>query len=155
MILLKKTIVFAVFCSLFLFGVVSRVTAQNIEINFKHLSAVDGLSNFTVLGIAQDHCGFMWIGTDQGDYIVKPFNVKDLRLWSRNLIKQRKVLKERFGQSGFMLPIEISLTLVDEKLMQRSKDQLTISLETVILQLTELPGKLARTRQIFIEKWKH
>jgi hypothetical protein len=62
------------------------------------------------------------------------------------------VLKERFGQSGFMLPIEISLTLVDEKLMQRSKDQLTISLETVILQLTELPGKLARTRQIFIEK---
>ncbi len=64
MILLKKTIVLAVFCSLVLFGAFLGVTAQNIEINFKHLSTIDGLSNFTVLGIAEDHRGFMWFGQE-------------------------------------------------------------------------------------------
>ena len=40
--------------------------AQYQQISFKHLSTVDGLSNFTVLSIAQDRQGFMWFGTMDG-----------------------------------------------------------------------------------------
>jgi len=66
MIISKKAIVFTVFISRFLLGVFPGATAQNVEINFNHLSTVDGLSNFTVLAIAQDHHGFMWFGTMDG-----------------------------------------------------------------------------------------
>ncbi len=79
MILLKKTIVLAVFCSQVLFGAFSGVTAQNIGFNFKHLSTIDGLSNFTVLGIAEDHRGFMWFGTMDGLNRFDGVNIKIYR----------------------------------------------------------------------------
>jgi ligand-binding sensor domain-containing protein len=39
---------------------------QQINTAFKHLSTTEGLSNFTVYSIAQDHQGFMWFGTMDG-----------------------------------------------------------------------------------------
>ncbi|MCK5468993.1 MAG: hypothetical protein KAI99_10790, partial [Cyclobacteriaceae bacterium] len=55
-----------IFFVLFLICISAGSVAQQSGINFKHLSTVDGLSNFTVLSIAQDHQGFMWFGTMDG-----------------------------------------------------------------------------------------
>ncbi|MFC2137234.1 two-component regulator propeller domain-containing protein [Bacteroidota bacterium] len=45
---------------------ISSLFAQETEIRFKHISNQDGLSNDIVNCIAQDHKGFMWIGTMEG-----------------------------------------------------------------------------------------
>ena len=43
-----------------------KLNAQYIEYAFRHISTTDGLSNVTVLSIAQDKQGFMWFGTMDG-----------------------------------------------------------------------------------------
>ena len=78
---LKKALLFAVYCTLILPGVVPGVTAQNNEITFKHLSTVDGLSNFTVLAIAQDHRGFMWFGTMDG---LNRYDGKNIKIYNED-----------------------------------------------------------------------
>ena len=40
--------------------------AQTVNFHFKHLSAVDGLSNSSVIAMEQDKLGQMWIGTRNG-----------------------------------------------------------------------------------------
>lgn len=63
-VLMLKTILSFVFAYLLIHtGVLHHVAAQHNSIIFKHLSTVEGLSNFTVLSVAQDHLGFMWFGT--------------------------------------------------------------------------------------------
>ena len=81
MIISKKTIVFAVFILQDLFSGFPGITAQNIEINFNHLSTVDGLSNFTVLAIAQDHRGFMWFGTMDG---LNRYDGKNIKIYKED-----------------------------------------------------------------------
>jgi PAS domain S-box-containing protein len=46
--------------------ILSFADAQTQNFQFKHLTINDGLSNSWVRSIAQDHFGFMWIGTDDG-----------------------------------------------------------------------------------------
>ena len=75
----KKSILFKVFTPLFFFGVVPGLQSQSNQITFKHLSTVDGLSNFTVLAIAQDHHGFMWFGTMDG---LNRYDGKNIKIYS-------------------------------------------------------------------------
>ncbi len=66
---------------------------QDDEINFKHLSVEDGLSNSSVFAILQDSRGFMWFGTNNGlnrwdGYKIKIFthNPKDPNTLSNAII---------------------------------------------------------------------
>ena len=77
----KKAIVFTVFISLFLYGPLPGAAAEDMEIKFKHLSTVDGLSNFTVLAIAQDHRGFMWFGTMDG---LNRYDGKNIKIYQED-----------------------------------------------------------------------
>jgi ligand-binding sensor domain-containing protein len=67
----------------FFFG--KGVYAQYPDISFKHLSTVDGLSNFTVLSITQDRQGFMWFGTMDG---LNRFDGKQIRTYRHNSTTQ-------------------------------------------------------------------
>lgn len=49
-------------CCLF----VGRPAAVSQQKTFRHFSVADGLPNYSVISIAQDHTGFMWIGTTAG-----------------------------------------------------------------------------------------
>jgi len=99
---------------------------------------------------------FKYEGLETGadDYIVKPFNVEDLRLRSRNLIRQRKVLKERFDKSGLVLPTEISLTSVDEKLLQRSIDYIIEHIGDKDLTVDRIAREVGMSRANFYRKMK-
>ncbi len=51
-------------------------------VKFRHITLEDGLSQSSILGIAQDHRGFIWFGTMSGvnrfdGYSIKVFNVDD------------------------------------------------------------------------------
>ena len=109
-----------------------------------------------ILLTARTAVTFKYEGLETGadDYIVKPFNVEDLRLRSRNLIRQRKVLKERFDKSGFVLPTEISLTSVDEKLLQRSIDYITEHIGDKDLTVDRVSREVGMSRANFYRKMK-
>jgi DNA-binding response OmpR family regulator/nitrogen-specific signal transduction histidine kinase len=109
-----------------------------------------------ILLTARTAVTFKYEGLETGadDYIVKPFNVEDLRLRSRNLIRQRKVLKERFGQSGFLLPTDISLTSVDEKFMQRAIDYITENVGDSDLTVDRIAREVGMSRANFYRKIK-
>ena len=60
--------------------------------------------------------------TGADDYIVKPFNAKELTVRAKNLIDQRRKLRERFTQDIMLSPKEISVTSADERFLKRAME---------------------------------
>lgn len=58
-------------------------------------------------------------GLDTGadDYLLKPFETKELLARARNLIKSRKALRERFSNSIALKPTEVTATPVDQQFL--------------------------------------
>lgn len=57
--------------------------------------------------------------TAADDYIIKPFNIKELKVRVRNLIEQRQTLRKKFAASLDVSGKEISLNSYDVKFMDR------------------------------------
>jgi signal transduction histidine kinase/ligand-binding sensor domain-containing protein/DNA-binding response OmpR family regulator len=53
------------------------------------------------------------------DYISKPFEADELKIRSKNLIAQRKKLREKFTRLADLQPNEIAITTTDEKFLNR------------------------------------
>ncbi|MDN5212973.1 two-component regulator propeller domain-containing protein [Fulvivirgaceae bacterium BMA12] len=109
-----------------------------------------------ILLTARTAVTFKYEGLETGadDYIVKPFNVDDLRLRSQNLIRQRKLLKERFSQTGSIIPAEISLTSVDEKLIQKTLDYISENIGESDLTVDKIAREIGMSRTNFYRKIK-
>jgi signal transduction histidine kinase/AraC-like DNA-binding protein len=58
--------------------------------------------------------------TGADDYITKPFNIKELITRVKNLIEQRKKLRERFSREVTLEPKDIAITSADEKFLNRA-----------------------------------
>ncbi len=56
--------------------------------------------------------------TGADDYIVKPFEATELLVRIKNLIEGRKKLRERFSREITLQPASITITSMDEKLLQ-------------------------------------
>lgn len=57
-----------------------QVFAQKDRISFKHLTVENGLSQSSVLSIAQDSMGFMWFGTKDG---LNKYNTRNFEIYKR------------------------------------------------------------------------
>lgn len=57
--------------------------------------------------------------TGADDYLTKPFHQQELLTRVRNLIQQRKLLRERFRKELILQPREMALTSVDERFLDR------------------------------------
>jgi len=53
-------------------------------------------------------------------YVTKPFNIKELTVRVKNLIEQRKKLRERFSREVTLEPKDIAITSADEKFLNRA-----------------------------------
>ena len=78
--------------------------------------------------------------------------VEDLRLRSQNLIKQRKLLKERFSGTGSLIPAEITLTSVDEKLLQQTLDFISENIGNSDLTVEKIAKEIGMSRSNFYRK---
>ncbi|MGP8321832.1 MAG: helix-turn-helix domain-containing protein, partial [Methanosarcinaceae archaeon] len=58
--------------------------------------------------------------TGADDYITKPFNIRELKVRIKNLIEQRRRLRERFRREVSVRPKDIAVTSTDEKFLQRA-----------------------------------
>jgi len=63
-------------------------------------------------------------GLDTGadDYIIKPFDAKELQVRVRNLIAQRKKLREKFSRDFFISDKKPEMTSADDRFIQKVKD---------------------------------
>jgi len=59
--------------------------------------------------------------TGADDYLTKPFDAKELRVRVKNLIEQRRMLRERFSRELVLKPGEIAITSLDEQFLNRVK----------------------------------
>ncbi|MEN8229452.1 MAG: ATP-binding protein [Bacteroidota bacterium] len=57
--------------------------------------------------------------TGADDYITKPFDIKEVLVRSRNLVEQRRKLRERFSNEITLDPREVVITSVDEKFLTK------------------------------------
>jgi AraC-like DNA-binding protein len=58
--------------------------------------------------------------TGADDYIIKPFNAEELKVRVRNLIEQRRKLRERFRKEGFWQPQEIVPSSTDQRFLDKA-----------------------------------
>jgi signal transduction histidine kinase/DNA-binding response OmpR family regulator len=63
-------------------------------------------------------------GLDTGvdDYVTKPFDADELRARVRNLIEQRRRLRERFSREITLQPKDIAITTYDERFLSRAME---------------------------------
>jgi AraC-like DNA-binding protein len=71
----------------------------------------------TARAAAEDKIGGLESGAD--DYLLKPFAARELQVRVKNLIEQRRKLRDRFSREIMLQPLDIALTSIDEKFMQR------------------------------------
>lgn len=57
------------------------------------------------------------IGVD--DYITKPFSAKELKVRVKNLIVQRKMLRDRFKKSTVIKPSEVTVLSIDQVFLEK------------------------------------
>ena len=58
------------------------------------------------------------LGAD--DYLIKPFDARELQARVKNLIEQRHRLRERFGKEIKLQPRDIAITSTDERFLERA-----------------------------------
>ena len=60
--------------------------------------------------------------TGADDYVTKPFDNRELQVRIKNLIKQRRKLQEKFRKEFTVSPRDITVTSIDEQLLQKAID---------------------------------
>ena len=56
------------------------------------------------------------------DYIPKPFDIRELEVRARNLVEQRRLLREKFSNRITLDPGEITITPLDEQFLRRAME---------------------------------
>jgi DNA-binding response OmpR family regulator len=88
----------------------------------------------------QDRLEGLETGAD--DYLTKPFDAQELRVRSRNLIEQRRKLRERFVKDPLVKPKEITVTSSDEKFLSQLFELVEQDLSDPELNVTHLMKQL-------------
>ena len=57
--------------------------------------------------------------TGADDYLTKPFNAKELRVRIKNLVENRRMLREKFESNSIIKPSEISVTSRDKSFIEK------------------------------------
>lgn len=109
-----------------------------------------------VLLTARTALTFKYEGLETGadDYITKPFSARYLKLRVKNLIKQRKSVQEHFKREAICDPGSVTLTSVDEKILQKAMDYIIENISDPTISVTKISGHVGLSRVHFYRKIK-
>jgi signal transduction histidine kinase/DNA-binding response OmpR family regulator len=77
---------------------------------------------------AEIHSRLKGFETGADDYLTKPFNNKELLIRIKNLIMQRKKLREKFRKEIILEPKDVAITSTDEKFLNRVMEIVELNL---------------------------
>ena len=80
------------------------------------------------------------------DYIAKPFEARELQIRSKNLIKQRRKLREKFSSLIDPKPEDIAASSMDEQLLQRLLAVFEDHMEEADFNLEQLAHEIGMSR---------
>lgn len=92
--------------------------------------------------------------TGADSYIAKPFHSRHLKIRIEKLIELRNKMKERFSKSINMDAQEITLTSMDERLLQNAIDYVRNNMENPELSVEDMSKKLGLSRTHLHRKLK-
>jgi signal transduction histidine kinase/DNA-binding response OmpR family regulator len=92
--------------------------------------------------------------TGADDYLVKPFEPKELLVRVRNLIDQRRKLRQRFNVAVPLKPGEIAVTSVDDAFLQRVKGIVEERMAEQAFNVEELAREACMSRMQLHRKLK-
>lgn len=84
------------------------------------------------------------IGAD--DYITKPFEIRELKARIRNLIEQRRKLKEKFNRERGLQPSEITSNSIDEQFLNKALSIVEANISESNFGVEELAKELSISR---------
>lgn len=85
--------------------------------------------------------------TGADDYLTKPFSVRELQVRMKNLIEQRRKLRERFGSAKVFKPAEVAVTSVDEKFYTRLMEIIEANMGDESFGVAELAREIGMSQQ--------
>ena len=92
--------------------------------------------------------------TGADDYVIKPFNVKELLARISNLIEQRKKLMEKYHQRIVVQPHEITVTSLDERFIQKVIQFVEDNMDDINLSVEKMAADLGMSRNNILRKLK-
>ncbi len=92
--------------------------------------------------------------TGADDYINKPFDADELKVRIKNLIAQRKLLKERFSSEALFPASEIAVTSTDKKFMDKAMKIIEQNLDNPDFTINILSDQIGMSREHFSRKVK-
>ncbi len=92
--------------------------------------------------------------TGADEYLTKPFDTLELQVRSRNLIRQRQLLRERFAGEFVFKPSEVSVNSVDQDFLQKVLDTIENQLDDETFSVVELSQTMALSRSQLHRKLK-
>lgn len=92
--------------------------------------------------------------TGADSYLTKPFDRKELQVLVKNLITQRKQLREKFGRAVLLEPKLIPVSSLDEQFLQKVMKHLEDNLSDAEFGVPEMQDKLAMSKTQLHRKMK-
>ncbi|MCA9731494.1 MAG: response regulator [Deferribacteres bacterium] len=80
-------------------------------------------------------------------YLTKPFDAKELRARLKNLLRQRRLLMEKFNRQLVVKPQEITVTSMDEEILNKAIKIVEEHLDDFDFNVTKFAKKMAMSRQ--------
>tara|TARA_R110000868_G_scaffold37111_6_gene131427 strand:- start:2210 stop:6379 length:4170 start_codon:yes stop_codon:yes gene_type:complete len=95
------------------------------------------------------------LGMGADDYLVKPFDIEEVKLRAHNIIESRKTLKDRFSKNGYLIAVSDSeVTSADQKLLEKITQSLEQGFSDENYSVEQLSRDVAMTRGTLYKKLK-
>ncbi|MCB0632125.1 MAG: response regulator [Saprospiraceae bacterium] len=92
--------------------------------------------------------------TGADDYLLKPFDARELRVRVRNLIEQRERLRAKFAASGVLSPKDVAVSSVDEKFLNRLMEIIEENMDNEAFSVEEMSRRIGLSRSQLHRKLK-
>ena len=81
------------------------------------------------------------------DYIAKPFDAAELQVRSKNLIEQRRQLREQFKKQLLFKPADITVTSIDEQFLDKVNSHIEWHMDDMEYTVEKLADEIGMSRQ--------
>jgi DNA-binding response OmpR family regulator len=92
--------------------------------------------------------------TGADDYLTKPFDTRELLVRIKNLVEQRRKLQEKFRKEFAVSPRDITVTSIDEQLVQRAIDVVENNFSDPNFDTTKMAKEVGVSRMLLNTKLK-